>query len=213
MTIEKQQLLLSFLGYYNGKIDGITGPQTQNAIRKFQEIYDLCTDGLWGPQTEAKIREVIGNPKMEKKQENTPAVNQQVVNKPVVNKPSTGDTFWDRIKYFKPEEFACKCGCGAKNINHDLVKILEKIREHYGKPVRINSGVRCKTHNARVGGAANSQHLDTYANAADIGTISGTTPRAMAAYVETLMPNTGGIGIYSWGIHVDVRKTKARWNG
>lgn len=208
MTVKKQQLLLSFLDYYTGKIDGITGPQTQAAIRNFQSYYGLRADGIWGLQTEAKIREVIGNPEKGKKQENTPVVNQ-----PVVNKPSTGDAFWDGIKYFKPEEFACQCGCGAKNINHDLVKILEKIREHYGKPVRINSGVRCKTHNERVGGAANSQHLDTYANAADIGTISGTTPRAMAAYVETLMPNTGGIGIYSWGIHVDVRKTKARWNG
>ena len=208
MNVEKQQLLLSFLGYYVGKIDGISGAKTQDAIRRFQDVYGLRVDGLWGPQTEAKVREVIGNPAMEKKQESTP-----VVNKPVVNKPSTGDAFWDGIKYFTPEEFQCQCGCGAKNINHDLVKILEKIREHYGKPVRINSGVRCKTHNARVGGAANSQHLSTYGTAADIGTISGTTPRAMAAYVETLMPNTGGIGIYSWGIHVDVRKTKARWNG
>lgn len=208
MTIEKQQQLLSFLDYYTGKIDGITGPQTQDAIRRFQRDYDLRADGIWGPQTEAKIRLVIGNPTLEKKQDNT-----VVVNKPVANKPVTGDDFWDGIKYFRPEEFACQCGCGAKNIDHDLVVILEKIREHYGKPVRINSGVRCKTHNARVGGAANSQHLDTYAKAADIGTISGTTPRAMAAYAETLMPNTGGIGIYSWGIHLDTRKTKARWNG
>lgn len=210
MTVKQQQLLLSFFdpAYYTGKIDGTTGPKTQDAIRRFQNDYNLRADGVWGPQTEAKIREIIGNPNLEKKQESTPVVNQ-----PVVNKPSTGDAFWDGIKYFTPEEFQCQCGCGAKNINHDLVKILEKIREHYGKPVRINSGVRCKTHNARVGGAANSQHLDIYANAADIGTISGTTPRAMAAYVETLMPNTGGIGIYSWGIHVDVRKTKARWDG
>jgi hypothetical protein len=208
MTIKQQQLLLSFLGYYNGKIDGITGPQTQDAIRKFQSCYGLVSDGICGAKTEAKIREVIGNPALEKKQEDTP-----VVTKPVVSKPVTGDDFWDGIKYFKPEEFQCQCGCGAKNIDHDLVLILEKIREHYGKPVRINSGVRCKTHNARVGGAANSQHLDTYAKAADIGTISGTTPRAMATYVETLMPNTGGIGIYSWGIHIDTRKVKARWNG
>ena len=208
MNVEKQQLLLSFLGYYTEKVDGVTGPKTQDAIRRFQSTYSLVADGIWGSKTEAKIREVIGNPAIEKKQENT-----AVVNKPDANKPSIGDAFWDGIKYFRPEEFACQCGCGAKNINHDLVIILEKIREHYGKPVRINSGVRCKTHNARVGGAANSQHLDTYANAADIGIISGTTPRAMAAYVETLMPNTGGIGIYSWGIHVDVRKTKARWNG
>lgn len=208
MSVKQQQCLLCCLGYYNGAINGVSSSQLKSAIRKFQEDYSIGIDGIWGPQTEAKIREVIGNPAMEKKQENT-----AVVNKPAANKPSTGDAFWDGIKYFRPEEFACQCGCGAKNINHDLVIILEKIREHYGKPVRINSGVRCKTHNARVGGAANSQHLDTYANAADIGTISGTTPRAMAAYVETLMPNTGGIGIYSWGIHVDVRKTKARWNG
>lgn len=208
MTVKQQQCLLCCLGYYNGAINGASSSQLKTAIREFQEDYHIGIDGIWGPQTEGKIREVIGNPAMEKKQEDT-----TVVNTPVVNKPVTGDAFWDGIKYFKPEEFQCQCGCGAKNINHDLVVILEKIREHYGKPVRINSGVRCKTHNARVGGAANSQHLDKYANAADIGTISGTTPRAMAAYVETLMPNTGGIGIYSWGIHVDVRKTKARWNG
>lgn len=208
MTVKQQQLLLSFLGYYTGKIDGITGPQTQTAIRKFQGDYSLQADGICGAKTEAKIREVIGDPAKEKKQENTTVANQQVA-----NKPATGDVFWDGIKYFKQSEFACKCGCGANNIDHNLVKILEKIREHYGKPVRINSGVRCKTHNARVGGASNSQHLDTYGKAADIGTISGTTPSAMAAYVETLMPNTGGIGIYSWGIHVDVRSTKARWNG
>jgi len=210
MTVKQQQLLLSFFdpAYYTGKIDGITGPQTQDAIRRFQRDYGLRADGIFGALTEAKIRFVIGNPAMEKKQENT-----TVMNKPVVNKPATGDVFWDGIKYFKPEEFQCKCGCKTNGIDHELVEILEKVREHFGKPVRINSGVRCKTHNARVGGAANSQHLDIYAKAADIGTISGTTPRAMAAYVETLMPNTGGIGIYSWGIHVDTRKTKARWNG
>ena len=210
MTIKQQQLLLSFFepAYYTGKIDGIAGPQTQNAIRQFQSDYGLRADGIFGPQTEAKIREVIGDPTKEKKQESITVVTQQTV-----SKPSTGDAFWDGIKYFKPEEFACQCGCGAKNIDHDLVLILEKIREHYGKPVRINSGVRCQTHNARVGGAANSQHLSKYAKAADIGTISGTTPSAMAAYAETLMPNTGGIGIYSWGIHLDTRKTKARWNG
>ena len=205
MTVKQQQLLLSFLGYYTGAINGTTNPQA--ATRQFQTDYKIGVDGIFGPQTEAKIREVIGDPTKEKKQENTPVVNNTVVNTPA------GDAFWDGIKYFKQSEFACQCGCGANNINHDLVKILEKIREHYGKPVRVNSGVRCKTHNARVGGASNSQHLSTYGAAADIGTISGTTPSAMAAYVETLMPNTGGIGIYSWGIHIDVRKTKARWNG
>ena len=57
---------------------------------------------------------------------------------------------------------------------------------------------------------SNSQHL--YGIAADIS-VPGVAPKTVAAYLETLLPNTGGIGIYSWGVHVDVRKTKSRWNG
>ena len=205
MTVKQQQLLLSFLGYYNGKIDGIIGSQTQAAIRRFQTAYNLSVDGICGPQTEAKIREVIGNPEMEKKQENIP-----VVNKPVVNKPITGDDFWDGIKYFKPEEFQCKCGCKTNGIDHELVEILEKVREHFGRPVTVTSGVRCPSHNARVGGVSNSQHV--YKTAADF-VVSGVAPRTVANYLETLLPNTGGIGVYSGWVHVDVRKIKARWNG
>ena len=200
MNIRKQQLLLSFLDYYTGKIDSVTGPQTQAAIRKFQTVYGLTADGIFGTKTEAKIREVIGNPALEKKQESTP----------VENKPTTSDAFWDGIKYFKPEEFQCKCGCKTNGISHELVEILEKVREHFGKPVTVTSGVRCPTHNARVGGVSNSQHI--YKTAADF-VVSGVAPRTVANYLETLLPNTGGIGVYSSFVHVDVRKTKARWNG
>lgn len=205
MNIKQQQLLLSFLGYYTGKIDGITGPQTQTAIRKFQETYGLSTDGVFGAKTEAKIREVIGDPTKEKKQETTTVVNTQVV-----NKPATGDAFWDGIRYFTPEEFQCKCGCKTNGIDHKLVEILEKVREHFGKPVTVTSGVRCATHNARVGGVSNSQHV--YKTAADF-TVSGIAPRTVANYLETLLPNTGGIGVYSGWVHVDVRSVKARWDG
>ena len=205
MNVKQQQLLLSFLGYYTGKIDGITGTQTQTAIRKFQEIYGLSTDGIFGAKTEAKIREVIGNPDKEKKQEATTVVNNQVS-----SKPATGDAFWDGIRYFTPEEFQCKCGCKTNGIDHKLVEILEKVREHFGKPVTVTSGVRCATHNARVGGVSNSQHV--YKTAADF-TVSGIAPRTVANYLETLLPNTGGIGVYSGWVHVDVRSTKARWNG
>ena len=92
----------------------------------------------------------------------------------------------------------------------DLLAILEKIREHFGVPVTINSGVRCVTHNKNVGGATSSQHL--YGTAADIR-VKGISPSKVAEYAETLLPNTGGIGIYSTFVHVDVRKTKSRWNG
>src|ERR1700730_12395240 len=42
MTVQK---VLSQLGYYNGPIDGNTGPETQNAIRWFQSVDNLPVTG------------------------------------------------------------------------------------------------------------------------------------------------------------------------
>ena len=92
-----------------------------------------------------------------------------------------------------------------------MVKIADKIREKIGKPITVNSGLRCKAHNENVGGVSNSQHL--YGTAADLGCPSGCTPTQMASIAEEIMGNTGGIGTYSWGIHIDTRSTKSRWNG
>lgn len=111
---------------------------------------------------------------------------------------------------FKVKEFACNDGSDVVFIAPDLVAILQKIRNHFGKAVVINSGYRTPDYNKKVGGATQSQHL--YGTATDIR-ISGVKPKDIASYVETLMPNTGGIGIYSNFVHVDVRKTKSRWNG
>jgi hypothetical protein len=35
----------------------------------------------------------------------------------------------------------------------------------------------------------------------------------MASVAEEVIGNTGGIGIYSWGIHIDDREAKTRWKG
>ena len=111
---------------------------------------------------------------------------------------------------FVVKEFACQDGSDPVFISRELVETLQKIRSHFGRPLIISSGFRTASHNKKVGGATYSQHL--YGTAADI-CISGIKPKDMADYAETLLPNTGGIGIYSWGIHVDVRKVKARWTG
>lgn len=113
-------------------------------------------------------------------------------------------------KNFKVKEFTCSDGTDTVLIHKDLPVILQKIRDHFGKPVNILSGYRTESKNASVGGATYSQHK--YGTAADI-TIKGVPPKQIAAYAETLLPNSGGIGIYSTFCHVDVRKTKARWNG
>ena len=113
-------------------------------------------------------------------------------------------------KNFTVKEFDCSDGTDTVFISLALVNLLQKIRNHFGKAVIINSAYRTEAHNKSIGGATYSQHK--YGLAADIH-INGVTPKEIAAYVETLMPSSGGIGIYKSFVHVDVRRVKSRWNG
>jgi uncharacterized protein YcbK (DUF882 family) len=111
---------------------------------------------------------------------------------------------------FRVREFACQDGSDLILISPELVDVLQAIRTHFGRAVNINSAYRTAQHNKKVGGATYSQHQ--YGTAADIY-VSGIDPKRVAAYAETLLPNTGGIGIYATFTHIDVRGTKSRWNG
>lgn len=113
-------------------------------------------------------------------------------------------------KNFTVKEFACSDGTDTVFISLALVNLLQKIRDNFGKAVIINSAYRTEAHNKSIGGATYSQHK--YGLAADIH-INGVTPKEIAIYVETLMPSSGGIGIYKSFVHVDTRRVKARWNG
>lgn len=42
-------------GYYTGNVDGINGPKTIAAVKKFQTKYGLTPDGIVGPLTAAKM--------------------------------------------------------------------------------------------------------------------------------------------------------------
>jgi uncharacterized protein YcbK (DUF882 family) len=220
MTIIQKQKQLQFLGYYKGKIDGIWGAQSEAATKAFQQANGLTVDGKFGAKTEAKtmqlvidIQRAIGANVDGLVGSETIAKYNAYKNEKKEIAPDNSD-FWSGIKHFNRSEFACKCGryCNGFPVEPDreLVKLLDQIRAHYGKPARVNSGIRCKTHNKNVGGASNSQHL--YGTAADLY-IEGVSPSNLYSYVQTLIPNTGGIGLYSWGCHIDVRATKARWNG
>ena len=111
---------------------------------------------------------------------------------------------------FRVREFACSDGSDAVFISPDLVKVLQKIRTHFGKSVTITSAYRTPTKNKAVGGTTYSQHL--YGTAADIK-VKGVAPKKVAAYAEKLLSNRGGIGIYKTFTHIDVRQVKSRWNG
>ena len=111
---------------------------------------------------------------------------------------------------FRVKEFACTDGSDPIFIDTDLVDILQKIRNHFGKAVTITSAYRTPGKNKAVGGTTYSQHL--YGRAADLK-ISGISPKNVSAYAEKLLPKSGGIGTYATFTHIDVRTTKSRWNG
>ena len=113
---------------------------------------------------------------------------------------------------FTVREFACKDGSDPVFIDSGLVELLQKVRDHFGRPVYINSAYRTASHNSAVGGAAYSQHL--YGRAADIR-LPGVSVEELSAFAEALLPGTGGIGRYpaKGFVHLDVRPQKSRWNG
>lgn len=110
---------------------------------------------------------------------------------------------------FKVKEFACNDGSDTVLIADELVSLLQKIRDHFGVAVTINSGYRTSTYNKKVGGATNSQHVK--GTAADI-VAKGVDPLTVAQYAEYLMPDSGGIGVYQTFTHVDVRTNRSRWD-
>ena len=72
--------------------------------------------------------------------------------------------------------------------------VLEPLREHFGVPIKINSGFRCRALNAAVGGAPNSYHIK--GRAVDIPMKPG-----WLAYIRDHLPHTELINEGTW-IHV-----------
>lgn len=159
MTMTRLQMNLKFLRLYSGEIDGIKGTQTINAIKAFQKENNLAVDGIAGQKTIDSLRNQIID--IQKQLGVTPdgvagtetitAFNNKV--------DSLYGKSWNAIKHFKESEFTCKCGCGLNNIQLEVVKIADEVREHFGSPAIVTSGTRCEKHNKEVGGVSNSRHL------------------------------------------------------
>jgi len=58
-TWAERQHALAIAGYNPGNPDGIVGPKTRCAIKKFQKDCGLEPDGLWGPKTQEAMEERI----------------------------------------------------------------------------------------------------------------------------------------------------------
>ena len=113
------------------------------------------------------------------------------------------------------KEFDCHgqgC-CSTTIIDEKLVEYVQRIRDHFGRPVTITSSYRCEVHNRRVGGATKSYHMR--GQAADI-VVQGVSSREVAKYAESI--GILGIGLYEtskdgYFTHIDTRTTKSFWYG
>lgn len=117
-------------------------------------------------------------------------------------------------KNFKIREFRCKCGkCKELLLDETLVDWLQKIRDHFGVSVNINSGYRCVSHNKAVGGSSTSHHMRGMA--ADIR-VKGISPKEVAQYAETI--GIQRIGLYEGMqegefVHIGSDTKKRFWLG
>ena len=182
MTDTQKQCLLKYLGYYDGAVDGIFGRASTGATKAFQADYGIAASGLFDGATEEMIlRALTGTAE------------------------KVAD-LWEEIRFFKKEEFRCRCGgkhCGGfpAEPNEALVRLADRVREHFGAPVIVSSGVRCITHNALVGGAVASRHM---AGKAMDFCVKGKSASEVLAFVQSQKDVRYAYAIDGSYVHMDV---------
>ncbi len=72
LEVEKLQESLKRIGFGPGPIDGVFGPKTEAAVRKFQEHAELVVDGIAGPKTMGALEEALREAKKIKKEMKPP---------------------------------------------------------------------------------------------------------------------------------------------
>lgn len=127
--------------------------------------------------------------------------------------PKPGDSE-QLTPHFHLSEFHSKDGvkvpAGLVPRIRKVAEALEKVRAELGASLIVTSGYRSPAHNAEVGGASQSQHVE--ARAADIYSPELEAKHGTEAMVRKVIaaarsvPEIHGIGInYSNFVHVDIR--------
>ena len=190
MDTRQIQALLVYLGYDPGEVDGLPGKNTRRAVLAFQAAEGLTADGSPGPLTQAALLDAVAKGRFREESVTTPEVR-------------TG-TFWDEIQYFSREEFRCPCPrCGGFPVEpkEALVRLADQVREHFGEPATVSSGVRCQAHNDELPGSVpNSYHVK--GQAVDFS-VRGKSAAQVLAFVRTL-PVHYAYAIDNSFVHMDV---------
>lgn len=114
----------------------------------------------------------------------------------------------DISKHFNRTEFECHCGCGLNTVDVELLQICEQVRLWNGdKPLHVDSGCRCPSHNHAVGGTKHSQHK--LGRAADLKVDD---PQKIYDLLCQHYPGKFGFGLYKTFVHVDSRSDATRWS-
>ena len=92
-----------------------------------------------------------------------------------------------------------------------LAEQLQVIRDEVGA-LKVASGYRTPEHNRKVGGSPKSQHLQ--AKAADLHPLEVSVEKlqeTVKRLIDEGKIHNGGLGLYDWGVHYDIRDNSARW--
>ena len=115
-------------------------------------------------------------------------------------------------KNFDPKEFKCECGgryCTGypDYMKPNVLKNIQAIRNHWGRPITVTCGLRCKTYNRKLNGSIqNSKHLTGQAiDFYQLGVTDTLANRKKSIKWIKKLPNhtyTYGNGINSYGYSV-----------
>ena len=92
------------------------------------------------------------------------------------------------------------------------LRIVDKLREHFDRPISILSSYRSPAYNRAIGDAA-PKSLHMQFRALDI-TVAGHSPREVFNVLEkwrTAGQFLGGLGLYGTFVHLDTRGSNATW--
>lgn len=191
--IKKRQRLLAFLSdaegrfYYDGPLDGKEGPKTKDGAVRFLNDYGFAVE---------------------------PSVNFNETTELSENSVMVFSMAEDANKkvsaHFSVREFACNDGTDPVFI-HPILPVWAESARTINGAFRPNSAYRTVAYNAtpEVDGSKFSMHCRGLA--IDIPAVKA-TPKELYDLFEGIMGNAGGLGIYDWGVHVDCRKSKSRWD-
>lgn len=144
-------------------------------------------------------------------------------------KPLPGETFEDwfarqRFRHFDAQEFTSYFNLSRRGVRNrpparDLwpnivptLRVVDDLREFFGRPITILSSYRSPAYNAAISGAA-SQSYHMQFLALDIA-VSGVRPSEVFRTLRVWRANhkfTGGLGLYDTFVHIDTRGYTATW--